>query len=294
MARRARITALAVAVAFAEPAAFAFAQTYATLHVRRFTMSVDRSTVEIGEPFHLSISAHVDEPVTQLDNLTLPDLSGFDSLGDERRCVATPAGSDCVETLTLAATVVGVRTIAGATLDAIDARTGKPSRFTSDPLTVTVVGTTFLDPLRGLVSGVLYTAVRAFLIVIFVAAFAFAVVWAIAMWRKPAPRRRGAVSPYVAPAAPAAPAQPPDSNAALRALADALAHEPTRANALRLRQAMRATMDARDDETFGDLAARGAADPRRLAALGAVERAAFCEDERVPDAVREALPSLNF
>ncbi len=291
MARRARVTALAVAVAFAELAAFASAQTYETLHVRRFTMSVDRTTVEVGEPFHLTIAAHFDEPVTQLDNLTLPDLSGFDSLGDERRCVATSAGSDCVETLTLAATVAGVRTIAGATLDAIDARTGKPSRFTSDPVTVTVTGTTFLDPLGGLVSGLLYTAVRAFLILIFVAAFAFAVAWAISMWRKPPPRPRVAVSPRVAPAAPP---PPPDPNAALRALADALAHDPTRANALRLRQAMRATMDARDDETFGDLAARGAADPPRLAALGAVERAAFCEDERVPDAVREALPSLNF
>jgi hypothetical protein len=291
VARRARVAALAVAVAYAELAAFASAQTYETLHVRRFTMSVDRTTVEVGEPFHLSIAAHVDEPVTQLDNLTLPDLSGFDSLGDERRCVATSAGSDCVETLTLAATVAGVRTIAGATLDAIDARTGKPSRFTSDPVTVTVTGTAFLDPLRGLVSGLLFAAVRAFLIVIFVAAFAFAVVWSISMWRKPAPRPRVAVSPRVPPAAPA---PPPDPNAALRALADALAHEPTRANALRLRQAMRATMDARDDETFGDLARRGAAEPPRLAALGAVERAAFCEDERVPDAVREALPSLNF
>jgi len=291
VARRARVAAFAVAVAFAELAAFASAQTYATLHVRRFTMSVDRTTVEVGEPFHLSIAAHVDEPLTQLDNLTLPDLSGFDSLGDERRCVATAAGSDCVETLTLSATVAGVRTIAGATLDAIDARTGKASRFTSNALTVTVVGATSGDPLRGLVSGLLYTAVRTFLIVVFVAAFAFAVVWAISMWRKPAPRRRVAVAPHVAPAAPA---RPPDPNAALRALADALAHEPTRANALRLRQAMRATMDARDDETFGDLAARAAADPPRLAALGAVERAAFCEDERVPDAVREALPSLNF
>ena len=253
-------------------------------------MSVDRATVAIGEPFHLSIATHVDEPVTQLDNLTLPDLSGFDSLGDERRCVATAAGSDCIETVSLAATVSGVRTIPGATLDAVDARNGKPSRFTSDSVTITVTGAPFVDPLHDMVSGFVFGALRAFLIFLFVAVAVFALIWGFVTRRRKNP---------VAPAAPAyvAPApyaSPPDPAARLRALADELAREPTRANALRLRQALRDRLNARDEETYADLLARRAGEPRDLAALGAVERPAFCEDERVADAVREALPSLTF
>ena len=78
-------------------------------------MSVDRATVAIGDQFHLTISAHVDEKIAQLDNLTLPDLAGFDSLGDERRCFAAASGgSDCVETVTLSATIAGPRAIRGA------------------------------------------------------------------------------------------------------------------------------------------------------------------------------------
>jgi hypothetical protein len=284
---------LAVACTFAPLAGpiGAFAQAYETLHVRHLTMTVDRNSVGVGEPFHLSISVHVDEEVVQLDNLTLPDLSGFDSLGDERRCVATTAGSDCTETVTLAATVPGTRTISGATLDAIDARNGRPSRFTSNAVTLTVTGSAASDPLRDVVSGVLYVTLRAFLIVLLIGVAIFALLWGFVSWRRGAPPRP--VVPARAPT-PAEPVAAPDPNARLRDLATTLGREPTRANALRMRFALRETMHARDEETLRDLMVRRAADPSRLASLAAIERAAFCEDERVSDAVREALPSLNF
>lgn len=284
MARRA-LVALALAAAFASVAGTARAQAYESLHVRSFTMSVDRSSVALGEPFHLTIETKVDERVLQIDDLTLPDLAGFDSLGDERRCVAGSGGSDCVEIVTLAATIAGQRTIPGATLDAIDARNGKPSRFTSDSVAILVTGGTgdtavFADFVFG--------ALRAAVICLFVVVAVLAILWGFTKRRKAAPV---VASAYVPPAP--APAPPPDPNARMRELVAELEREPTRANALRVRHALRAGLGARDDETYADLASRHGASPAALRTLAAVERAAFCEDDRVADAVREALPFLN-
>jgi hypothetical protein len=278
---RGRAFALGLAVACALASTAAHAQLL-KLHVRSFSMSVDRASVALGEPFHLTISTHVDESVLQIDNLTLPDLSGFDSLGDERRCAASSGGSDCVEIVTLAATIAGSRTIAGATLDAVDARDGKASRFTTNSVVVEVTGTPG-DELSGLVSGFLFGVLRAVLIGLVVLVALGALLWNFLRRRtKPVPP---AVEPVSAP-------PPPDPGAGLRELVDALAREPTRANALRLRHAMRANMSARDAETLADLKARRAAEPLTLEALAAVERAAFCEDARVALAAQEALPFL--
>jgi hypothetical protein len=280
------VETLATASFFAGASDAAGAQTFATLHVRKFTMSVDRSTVGLGEPFHLTIATHVDEPVVQIDNLTLPDLSGFDSLGDERRCVASAAGSDCIETVTLAATIAGSRTIAGATLEAIDARNGKPSRFTSDSVTIVVTGAT-ADDLGGLVAGFLFGALRGAIVTGLIVVAVLALLWGFAARRKSVARPRDVAPSAVEPAA------APDPDAPFRELVAAFEREPTRANALRVRHLLRENIGARPAETFGDLAARRAADPGVLAALGAVERAAFCEDARVADAAREALPFLT-
>jgi hypothetical protein len=264
-----------------------FAALYATLHVRSFTMSVDRASVAVGEPFHLTISAHVDERVLQIDNLTLPDLSGFESLGDERRCTASSSGSDCVEIVTLDATIPGQRTIAGATLDAIDGRNGKPSRFTSDAVTIDVTGGP-ADPLTGLVTGFLFGALRALIVFILICIAIGALVWGYSVRRRTATPAPAAPAPAATP-----PPPPPDPDARFRALVAELANAPTRANALRVRHELRAAMNAREEETYADLSRRHAGSPRDLGALGAVERAAFCEDERVESAVREALPFLN-
>jgi hypothetical protein len=248
-------------------------------------MSADRVTVAIGEPFHLTISAHVDESVPELDNLTLPDLSGFDSLGDERRCVATSSsGTDCVETVTLAATIAGQRTIAGATLDAIDGRNGKASRFTTDPVSILVTGPVAqIGDTPSNLTALFFSFAKSATIFMLVVVAVLALVWAFFS-------KRGVV---VTPAAVPAPDPPPlDPRSRFRDLIDALVREPTRANALRLREAMRDAMSAREDETLADLDARAAGSPDDRIALRAVEKAAFCEDARVADAVREAIPFL--
>jgi hypothetical protein len=287
VARRARVAALAFVAALVSSGGSARAQTYATLHVRSFTMSVDRASVAVGEPFHLTIAAHVDERVVQLDNLTLPDLSGFESLGDERRCVASATGSDCVEIVSLSPTIAGRRTIPGATLDAIDGRNGKPSRFTTDAIVLDVSGPPG-DPLGDGITSFFFGAIRAGVVFVLVVIGVFALIWGFASRRRSPSAVGPLASAYVAPVEAAA-----DPFARYRELVDALAREPSRANVLRVREAMRAGMFARDEETYGDLVARGAADPTVLDALRAVERAAFCEDDRVADAAREALPFLN-
>ncbi len=285
MARLARLAALAVA--FAGAAVAARADAYATLHVRSFTMSVDRATVDLGEPFHLRIATHIDERVAQIDDLTLPDLAGFDSLGDERRCMSSATGSDCDEIVTLAATIPGTHTISGATFDAIDARNGKPSRFTADSIVVNVVGVPVPDQNGGVFEGLAFGILRAALILALVGIALFALVWGFALRRRK-PRPAFASAPAFVPG----PEPSPDPDAWLRDLARTLEQDPSRASALRVRHALRAAMTARETETFADLRARGAAPPAQLAALGAVERAAFCEDDRVADAVREAVPFL--
>jgi len=247
-------------------------------------MSADRVTVAIGEAFHLTISAHVDESVPELDNLTLPDLSGFDSLGDERRCVSTAAGTDCVETVTLAATIAGQRTIAGATLDAIDGRNGKATRFTTDPVSILVTGpVTQMGDTPSNLTALFFSFAKSATIFMLVVVAVLALMWAFFS-------KRGVVVQPASMPAPVPP--PPDPRSRFRELVDALVREPTRSNALRLREAMREAMHAREDETLADLDARAAGTPDDRVALRAVEKAAFCEDARVVDAVREATPFL--
>ena len=107
-----RVTLTFAALAFASSAR---AQPLPTLHVRGFALALDRTSVNVGQAFHLSLKTHVDERLSALDNVVLPNLSGLEDLGDERRCSASKNGTDCVETLTLDAQDPGDRTIGPAT-----------------------------------------------------------------------------------------------------------------------------------------------------------------------------------
>jgi hypothetical protein len=281
-----RLSAAALAIATTLPAA---AQELARLHVRSFVMSVDSTSVRVGEPFHLTLEARVDEPTLALDNVTLPDLTGFESLGDERRCEATPRGSACSETVTLAANEPGDRTIAGATLDAVDARNGKPSRFTANAVAIHVAGVPPGAAVAASLASGLGSLVRAFVIL------ALVLIAALGSLRLFAGRGR---APQLAPAVPlqaAIPAEPKlDPGAHFRALVESLRNAPTRAHAFAVREALRERLGAREGETLSDLLARGAArEPRTLAAMAAIEHATFCEEENVGPAVREALTYLS-
>ena len=256
-----------------------------TLHVRDFRMSVDRASVRVGEPFHLQIAAHLDERLSALDNLVLPNLAGFEELGDERRCASSERGTDCVETLTLDATAPGDATIGPASLDAIDGRSGKPSRFLTQAVVVHVAG-----DVLGAGGRVALVAVAWF--GLWLVSFAAFVTFATLLVRWLRGRRRVAIVP-AAPAPAAAAAVPADSDTRFRALVAALAQEPTRPRVVAVRAALRDRAGAGEHETLRDLATRGALRDGDAAAMVAVERAAFCEEEHLADAVREALPYLN-
>ena len=130
--------AAASAAVFAMLCGPAGAQDLRMLHVVALTMSADRTEVPLGSDFHLSVHARVREHVTALDELIVPEVGTMHLLGDERRVHRGPAGTDIDETLTLEPVDAGSFTIPGAFLDAIDARTDKPTRFTANAVHVRI------------------------------------------------------------------------------------------------------------------------------------------------------------
>jgi len=265
------------------------AQTLLFLHVRSFAMSIDKPTVRLGESFHVTVSAHVDEEVSELDNVTLPDLSGFEISGDERRCSSSRRGTDCVEVLTLDAAWAGTHTLGPTTLDAVDARDGKPSRFATNSVTIKVLppapAADGLPPwLRDELLAVL---LRLALVALALLALG-TLVWAFTRRRPPAPSE-------LPPRSAANPA-PVNGSARWRSLVAALAAEPTRPRVVAVRDVLRQRVGARDEETIADLIARRAAggdDGPLVGALQAIERATFCEDDRLTAAVHDTLPLLE-
>jgi len=139
MARPSRRLAAAVAAALL----FALAAAAPALALRRLavdalSMRADATHLHVGQVFHLAIHAHVRERVAALDELVIPDVGTMQLEGDERHVTTAQSGTDVVETLTLEPTQSGTFTFNGAYLDAVDARTGKPSRFSANPVRVVV------------------------------------------------------------------------------------------------------------------------------------------------------------
>jgi BatD DUF11 like domain len=270
---------------FAPIVAQAAAQQLMRLHVRTLTLAVEPNNVRVGDTLRLHITVKLDENVPQLDNLTLPDLSGFESLGDERRCTSSPRGTQCVEIMTLTPTEPGDRTIGPAELDAIDGRSARPTRFRSNTVNVHVAGVPQPNLFfASLVDGLL----RPLLSLLLIGLVAFALLWWAGRLRRNAPRPVP-VQPVVAPPAP--PPQPPR----LRALVATLAAQPTRPNVLAVRAELRRRVGASEDETLADLTARraGVDQPDLRDSLRAIELAAFVDEARVVDAVGLALPPLE-
>ena len=259
--------------------------------MRTFDLSLDKTSVTVGEPFHLILRGHVDENIGSLDNVVLPNLAGLEDLGDERLCTHEKSGTDCVETLTIDATAPGDRTIGPATLTAIDAATGRPRAFNTNLVTVHVTGQPKVadQPLEpNPFADVVWSALRPLVFLFFVALALYALIWGLG--RRPRPPAPPILGPPPSPAPVV-----DDWEALMRGLIAALEREPTRMHALAVRAALRERVGARDEETLADLVARGAANGHAVTseAMSAVERAAFCEDDRVAAAVKEALPFLS-
>ena len=246
-----------------------------TLHVEALGMRVDRSRVAVGQVFHLAIHVRVRESIAALDELVVPDVGGLQLEGDERHVTRSSAGTDIVETLTLEATAAGRYTLRGAYVDAIDARNGKPTRFSADAVTI-VVG----QPGYSYESAWLLVSRTVLLVVVLAALGAAAVLIVRARTRR---RPRAPAEPVVTVAA----AVPPPRTAR-DAVAEALREfrrEPEPPALLRLRAALFAAAGAKAGATLRD--ALRAADARLRPALIAAERAAFGPATARADAAAE-------
>jgi hypothetical protein len=246
----------------------AHAASLRTLHVDALSMRADRTHVAVGEVFHLAIHARVRENVAALDELVVPDVGTMKLEGDERNVASSPAGTDVVETLTLEATAAGAFTFKGAYLDAVDARTRKPSRFSANTVRVVVVG--------GAAPAVPspYVETARFMIGIMLVGSAVLAVVAVLVTVVRTRRRR---PPAVVPAAPvaAAPPSPPrlprdDVADALRAYRTA----PANASLARLRGALFVAAGTNAGATLRDALA-ATRDHELRPALVAAERTAF-------------------
>ena len=264
------------------------AQSLQRLTVTQLVLSSDTSTPKMEQPFHLIITAHVREDVTELDNLDLPILAELELLGDEHTLAATPAGTTYRETITVVAHRSGTITIAPVTLDAIDVRDGKATRYSSNALTLHVAG---ISPITA--AGIdVWAGVRAFfsflvrLVLWAIGIGAVLLVLAVLVRRRPRP-------------VPVVELPPPtpverDRRSILRDALDALRGDPTRAGAMRARHIVRTMVGASDLETLGDVLRRpAAADPQLREALRALERAGFTHEADLRPAVSAATAQLE-
>jgi hypothetical protein len=262
-----------------------------SFHVQAFELAGEPRTVKVGDPVRLTLRIRLEERVQALDRVTLPNLGGFDSYGDERHCVPAGRGSECTELLTVRGTSAGSYTLGPAVFEAVDAATGKPSRFESNAVSVTV------EP-----RAVTYGSHVPFYAALALLAAALAAVLALVVRKGSRPavgkvtRLEAEIVEEPAPETlPVTNREPLDDESRWRLIIANLAARPSRARVLIVRSALRERLGAREDETFGDLLARYAAtcDAEMLDALRAVERAAFIDDAHLEGAVRDALGPLD-
>ena len=232
-------------------------------------MRPDRVHLHVGQVFHLAIHARVRGRIAALDELVVPDVGTMQLEGDERSVTSSPAGTDIVETLTLEPTASGTWLFKGAYLDAIDARTGKPSRFASNPVQVVV------DPASSPRIAGTWTTLQLlawFALVVVALLGALAVLIALVRERRPRERERPKVTiPWSSVAAPLAPRTPRDEvRDALRAYRSG----PTNGALALLRGALFDAAGTSTGATLRDALAANT-DGSLRTALIAAERAAF-------------------
>lgn len=245
------------------------------LHVTSLTLATDVSRPDVGQSFHLIVALHVREPSVRSQTVQLPTFSGLDELGDERSSVSGPAGTDYRETLTLVAHAAGTFKVSPASFDAIDAADGKPKRFISNPLTI-VVGTS-------LVRSATSPAARVLL------AFATLCTLSLLAWLYLA-RRRGQPMALPAPVEVPETASTQMADTELRRAVGALRDRRDRPSALLVRAALWRDAGATPGETFADVLRRPEArDPQTRSVLARAERAAFVQDEHLPEAIAQLL-----
>jgi hypothetical protein len=285
-ASAARFVAGICAAAIVLPPVAIFAQELPRLHITALGLHADQSIVAPGQSFHVTVHVHVLERRDRLDELVLPALTNAVDLGDERRRVATPAGTDFYETLTVAAEVVGNASFSPAYIDAIDPATGRAMRYSSQPLSVRVAAGTSIaaaDP------AALARLLRNWLLAI--AAIALVLLIAFVALVRRQPRRRGMPPPRPQPPPPPPRAAPGDP---LRAALEAFRRRRDDATLDAVRNQLFTLAGAGPGATLADaLQAVGSRDPVLVRAMAVAERARFGPAGERASAVQDLLEILD-
>jgi hypothetical protein len=281
---------LALVAALAAPGA-AQSQALERLTVQSFTLSSDTTRPRADEPFALVVTLRVRERVPQITNLELPFLADVELLGDERQTSSGPGGTLYRETITVVAHRAGSLAIAPATLQAIDARDGKPKQWFTNGLTV-YVGGVGRSALRAGAAELLSRAVAVLRVLLWLLGIAIVVLAVVVLLRR---RRRAAA---LAPPAPPPPPAPPLVVRSRRdQLQDALVvlqAERTRAAAVTVRGAIWRMIGANGGATLADVLRRPESSvPATRELLIALERSAFTYDDDLQAAIQDACFALE-
>ena len=268
MARRFALVLLAL-TAFA--VSRASAQQLQRLHVADIALSASTAHPVRGVPFSVVLTVRVRENM-HLQNVFLPYFAGPQELGDIREERHVPGGTVYRETLSLVAHAPGMLRIGPAYLDAVDAQDGKPKRFSSNILELSVPGVQAAG--YGWVQGLLPP-----LIVLVLLAVAAGV-------RTRSERVQVAQDPVQAAALPPMAAAAGSAESALQSAVAQLRRDRDRAAALRVRSALRHLAGAPAGSTLGDvLQLAGAADESVRSLLVHVEHASFASEKELPAAI---------
>ena len=291
MAKRA-LAGLAVALCLvAASFAVAGAQSLQRLTVESFVLSSDTAAPRIDSPFHLTVTLRVRERVGRIDNLDLPILAQLELLGDERETASGPRGTLYRESITVVAHEGGALAIAPATLQAIDARDGKPKQWFTNELRLRVTGGA-VAPLSGGPGALLaatLAALRFFLWVCLLVLGLGCVAAIVVLLFRRRPVATAVPAPSPAPVQRAR-SRREEAEAALAALRA----QQSRATAVAVRAAIWRMAGASDGETLSDvLRQTGPYDTTMRDLLTALERSAFTYDGDLRAAIDDTCRALE-
>jgi hypothetical protein len=288
--RAAAAVALLTAAWLAAPAPLG-AQSLQRLTVESFVLSADTTAPQVDTPFHLIVTLHVRENVVRIDNLDLPLLAELELLGDERETQSGSRGTQYRETITVVAHHAGVVAIAPATLQAVDARDGKPKQWYTNQLRLQVAGPPLIVTGAAALRSTLHVLLRILLWVVGIAIVVGLVVLIARRRPKPLPM------PIPVPVAPAPPPPVLAERSRRQEIDDALTvlrAEGTRVAAVRVRTAVWRMVGASEGETLADVLRRPQTnDPVLRGLLIALERSAFTYDEDLHAAIDDACAALS-
>jgi hypothetical protein len=278
--------AVAGACVLALGALAAGAQELPRIHVTALGMHADRPAVAAGDTYRITIHVHVTERRDRLDELVLPSLTNAIDLGDERhRIAASDGGTDFYEIMTVSSPQPGDASFTPAYIDAVDSASGRPVRFSSQPLTVRVAtaagGPEAIDRVTQSVEHTLHDV-----LLYGGLALAAIVIPLVVVLRRPRPPVAPA-PPGPPPPAPVPELPPPDP---LRAAIAAFRTRRDDASLDALRNLLFVRAGARPGATLTDaLTAVGTRDPALAHAMAIAERVRFG-----PSAEREAATNDLF